>query len=70
MTGFGSVGFIDGKAASVALASADGRTEGASMKWSVGMSAGKGAGRNTGPAAAEEAKARAQTHRVRLMASG
>lgn len=70
MTGAGKVGLAEGNEANVALASEDGNAVGPRMKCNVGRSSGKGAGRKTGPASAEQAKARPQTHRVRLMASG
>jgi hypothetical protein len=70
MTGVGSVGRSEGMDASAREAIAAGWAEGASMKWSVGRSVGSAVGRMTSPASAEQAKARAQTEKVRLMASG
>lgn len=70
MTGVGNVGLAEGSEAKVALANDVGNAIGPSMKWSVGKSDGNAVGRMTSPASAEQAQARAQSARLRLMASG
>ncbi len=67
MTGLGRLGASEGIGDNAAAAMDVGWSAGARMKWSVGRSDGRGAGRNTGPASAVQANARAQSTRLRLM---
>lgn len=70
MTGVGKVGLAEGSEANAASASEVGRAVGPRMKCSVGRSSGRGAGRKTGLASAVQAKARAQSAKLRLTPSG